>query len=716
MKFSRSLTAVAVLCATAAIAACSGVSADSATDDSFLWLEQPHSEQALDWARSQTARTTRELSALPVHPQVEKDLAAVLAGAQPEPELYPIGDRWLRFYRDAAHPYGLLQVAPAADDGRPGAWEDRLDVGALRKAEGIAFELQAFDLGQVCLPPDYARCLLRLSPGGGDEVEIREFDLDRGTFVDGGFHIPRSRAFASWLGPDRVLFETTAGDRPVTLAGWPAAVEVWDRGQALGDAKEVYRADPEDAIVQIEAMGQGAERRGVITRAITYTRFEMVVVHPDLSTHVVDLPEALKPMGMQAATGQHLVVQLAESAELAGTHYPAEAVVAYDVRPQLDDSARYSLALLPAAGEFVGGRSDIVATGDQVLVSVTRQLVSRVVAVRFDPAEGRWSADDVFQAEPGSTVTLRSSGDSAVIVNSGFVTPSRQLLYRDGGARLVAEDPVVFDGSDYVTEIGSAVSRDGTSIDYYLLRQRDPEPGVTHPVLMTGYGAFGISASPGYFDYLVGGPSFALWLQRGGWLVVPAARGGGERGAAWHRAAMREQRQNSYDDFIAVAEKLIADGVTEPARLGVFGMSNGGLLSATLGTQRPDLFGAVVSDVPLADMLRMKHMGMGAAWLNEYGDPADPAMEQVLRAYSPYQNVRVGQEYPPFLVTISTEDNRVGPGHARKLAARLMESGAQTYFLEDEEGGHGVSDPLRNPGLMALRMAFLIDSLMPAGD
>lgn len=714
MKIAYGLPAVAALCAAAVMSACSGAAGDGGAADPLLWLEPPHAEQALEWARTETARSTDELSALPVYGQVEQELATILAGARPEPDLYRIGDRWMRLQRDAARPFGVLQVAEADADGRPGAWEDRLDVGALREAEGIAFELQAYTMDGMCLAPEFARCLLRLSPGGGDEVEIREFDLERGAFVEDGFHIPRSRAFANWLGPDRVLFETTAGERPVTMAGWPASVQVWERGQSLDDAVEVFQADPDDAIVQIETMGQGADRRGVVTRAITYTRFEVVVVQPDLTTHVADLPEALKPMGPQAATGQHLVVQLAEPAVLGGTHYPAEAVVAYDVRAGLDDSARHSLVLLPEKGEFVGGSSDIAAAGDEVLVSVTRSLVPRVLAVAYDPAEGRWDAREVFQAEPGTTVTLRSSDDSAMIVNGGFVLPSRQQLYRDGSIALIAEDPVLVDGAGYVTEIGTAVSADGTEVDYYLLRTRDAQPGVPQPVLMTGYGAFGMSASPGHFDYLVGGPSFALWLNRGGWLVVPAARGGGERGAAWHRAAMREQRQNSYDDFIAVAGKLVADRVTEPSMMGVFGMSNGGLLSATLGTQRPDLFGAVVSDVPLADMLRMKHMGMGAAWLNEYGDPDEPGMEEVLRAYSPYHNVREGQAYPPFLVTISTEDNRVGPGHARKLAARLMEAGVETYFLEDEEGGHGVSDPLRNPELMALRMSFLIDKLMPA--
>lgn len=203
-----------------------------------------------------------------------------------------------------------------------------------------------------------------------------------------------------------------------------------------------------------------------------------------------------------------------------------------------------------------------------------------------------------------------------------------------------------------------------------------------------------------------------LWFDRGGSVMIPAARGGGERGEAWHQAAMREHRQNSYDDFIAAIQQLIQSGYTTPSRIGIFGMSNGGLLTAVLGTERPDLFGAVVSDVPLTDLIRLKYMGMGAAWLDEYGDAADPAMAKVLESYSPLQNVRAGVTYPPFFITTSTSDDRVGPGHARKFAARLESVGANVYFYEDNEGGHGVSDAFRNPELMALRMTFLISNLM----
>jgi prolyl oligopeptidase len=263
-----------------------------------------------------------------------------------------------------------------------------------------------------------------------------------------------------------------------------------------------------------------------------------------------------------------------------------------------------------------------------------------------------------------------------------------------------------------MVEIKSTASPDGTLIEYYLLRPKALAHAGATPTLMTGYGAFGLSFAPGYLDSVVGGPALTLWLNRGGALVLPIIRGGGERGEAWHAAAMREKRQVSYDDFLAVTQALVTTGFTNPRHLGVFGTSNGGLLSATVAVERPDLFAAVVSDAPLIDMLRFPTMGMGGAWMNEYGDPSNPEMRKALLRYSPYQNIKSGTSYPPFFITVSTEDNRVGPGHARKLAARLEQVGSKAYYYEDSEGGHGVSDALQRPELMALRMTFLIDRLM----
>lgn len=683
-------------------------------DDELQWLEDPHGEKALAWARQATQQTRTRLSAFASHDAIAQELKAVLAQAPAEPDQFLLGTRAVRQLRDAAHPYGLLQTAPRDAEGVAGVWSTVLDVAALREREGIPFELQAYDFASDCLAPDYARCLLRLSPGGGDEVEIREFDLTKGDFVVDGFRVGKSRAFAKWISVDQVLIGHTLRNSPATLAGWPAAFRLWTRGKPLESAKVVFEGKPTDAILQVTSVGSGARTQAVITRALNYSTFELTLIDGEGRQRHVPFPQTLKSFGVLGTTQRHVLVQLAKDAVIEGKPYRAETVLAYDVdasTPDKDVSPVYTPRESEVVDAALGG---LAGNGDAVYLIVGQHLRQRVVAARAD-AQSRWTVHDVLAPEAGETVTLRADaqdGKGVVAAIAGFVTPRTQYLLRSNGDRqLLAQDPAMINADGFLTEIGSAMSKDGTSVGYFLLRRRKAatEP---RPLLMTGYGAFGISQRPSYFDALLGGPALKLWLERGGAVAIPAIRGGGERGEAWHQAAIREKRQHSYDDFIAVTEHVIKTRVAAPGRIGIFGLSNGGLLTATLGTQRPDLYAAVVSDVPLTDLIRMRHMGMGAAWLNEYGDPDIPAQAKAMLAYSPYQNVRKGTKYPPFLVTVSTEDSRVGPGHARKFAHRLMDAGATTYFYEDEEGGHGVSDAFRNPELMALRMSFLIDTLM----
>ena len=685
-----------------------------AADDELQWLESPHDAKALAWAREATDKTRQQLGALPSEKAIAAELTTVLAQAPAEPDQYLLGERAVRFFRDAAHPYGLLQTAPRNAKGASKDWKTVLDVADLRKREGVAFELQAYGFGTSCLAPEYARCLLRLSPGGGDEAEIREFDLVKGAFVADGFKVGKSRALAEWFGPDKLLVAHTLDGAPKTLAGWPASVRVWIRGTPLAQAKSVYEGQASDAILQISTVGSGKQTQGVITRALDYSTYELLLIDAEGKSKILPFPRSIKSFGVLGASSRHVIAQLSQDTTIEGKPYKAETVVAYDASAEAQEGHRVSAVYSPVEGEFVdAGYGGLAATQDDVLLVASRNLEQRIIGARF--VNGQWKQREVFQAGAGETLAVRGDErdrNEFVAAIAGFVTPRSQYLFRENGSRsLLAKDPVILDGSGFVTEIGSAISKDGTSVDYFLVKPRKAAGGA-QPLLMTGYGAFGISFRPGYFDAVVGGPALKLWLERGGSVAIPAMRGGGERGSAWHMAAIREKRQNSYDDFIAVTEHLIKTGFTSPDRIGIFGMSNGGLLTATLGTQRPDLFGAVVSDVPLTDLIRMRHMGMGAAWMDEYGNPDDPAQAKAILAYSPYQNVRKGTRYPPFLVTISTEDNRVGPGHARKFAYRLQEAGATTYFYEDQEGGHGVSDAFRNPELMALRMSFLIDNLM----
>ncbi len=683
--------------------------------DSFQWLEAPQDPAAVKWATEQTNATRAALSATPIYGKVAAELKNVLGTNAPPPDYTLLGGKAIRFRREAAHPHGVLEVAPRDAGGLPGQWKLALDVDALRAAEGKPYELHWSNAQNLCLPPAFDRCLLMLSPGGGDQVELREFDLSRMEFVKGGFRTAASRAQAAWLSRDRVLIEHTLTDEPRTVAGWPTRVHLWSRGTPLESARIVAQGEPSDAIIQLAAVGGGSKRFGLVTRALDYSNFEFELIDTAGKAAAVDLPHRLKPFGVLATTAHHLIVQLAEPAVIAGQTVAAESVLAYDIAPARSASERVSVVFAPHGADVINDFfRGIAATATRVSFVVDRHLAKRVVVAESE--SGRWKTHDELAGEPGTNLTLVASdpvGEDVIVQQAGFITPTRLELLRPGKPAqvLYAEKPA-FDASGYTVDIKSAAAPDGTQIEYYLLRPKMPAHAGATPTLMTGYGAFGISFAPGYLDSVVGGPALTLWLNRGGALVLPIIRGGGERGEAWHTAAIREKRQVSYDDFLAVAQSLESTGFTNPQHLGVFGTSNGGLLSATVAVERPDLFGAAVSDAPLIDMLRFPAMGMGGAWMNEYGDPSNPAMRAALLRYSPFQNIKSGTVYPPFFITVSTEDNRVGPGHARKLAARLEQVGAKAYYYEDSEGGHGVSDALQRPELMALRMTFLINRLM----
>jgi prolyl oligopeptidase len=683
----------------------------------LAWLEPPRDTAALEWARDRTRETRAALESRPVYPQLLAELQAALVASVPAPPVALLGPRAVRLLHDTAHPHGLLQVALRQRNGSLGPWRTVLDIAALREREGKAYVLQWYAPRDACLPPDYARCLLRLSPAGADDAELREFDLERGAFVPGGFSAPPSRVMFAWRDADTVAIAHTVGDQPRTAAGWAAVVRLWRRGEPLSGAHEVFRAEPGDAILQVAAIGSGAQRRIVLLRAIDYSNFDISLLSSDGRVEKVGIPRRLKPFGILATTGRHLIVQLAEDAEVEGRRHAAETLLSYDTMGQPGKSRVEVVAAPGPDGILSDVAFGVAGTQSAVHYVLWRNLVPRLYEARLD-RDGLWRRREARVAAAGESLRIVDGdrdGSDIVLTTTGFLTPPRSDLLRAGGRlHTVSSETAVVDAAKYLVEVREARAEDGVVVPYYLLRPRAAPPGKPMPMLMTGYGAFGISVTPGYFDFVVGGRALKLWLERGGALAIPAIRGGGEKGAQWHQAAMRGKRLVSYDDFAAVTAALIASGATTPSRLGVFGLSNGGLLSATMGTRRPDLYGAVVSDVPLADMLHFPRMGMGAAWMDEYGDPSDPSMAAVLRTYSPVHAVRDGMRYSPFLVTVSTEDNRVGPGHARKLAARLQEVGATAWFKEDDEGGHGVSDPLQRPELMALRMTFLIDTLMGA--
>lgn len=590
-----------------------------------------------------------------------------------------------------------------------------LDVGELNRRESADHDLRW--AGDRCLPPAFDRCLLSFGVAGGDQAALREFDLVTGSFVEGGFSLPASMHVVAWLSRDAIVVGHDLAGARTTAALWPAEAYIWRRGTSLHASRKVFTAAPTDALFQVYPLGEG---RVLLSQTVDFSTFVLHMIDGNGATTRLPLPQKLKLFGFQGATARHLFVQFAEAATTEGLQVPAESIVSYDFASEAPDRRRVAIVHTPAGGEVISSLG-FAATRARVLFPVRAGMKMRLLGARHDGRQ--WRVATLESAEAGADIRVTGAdpvGEEVAMLKEGFLSPpSIELLRENGSLAVLERSPHAFDASMHAVEARQARAPDGELIDYLLIAPKNRH-GKPVPTLMTGYGAFGISLSPAYpttpSAQFYGGATLELWFQRGGALVVPAIRGGGDRGAAWHRAAMGENRQRSYDDFIAVADDLVRLGITDRKRLGVFGASNGGLLAAVVALQRPDLFSAVVADAPLTDMLRFTQMGGGAAWTAEYGDPSDPRAAAWLARYSPLHNVRTGAGYPAFFITVAATDNRVGPGHARKLARRLADAKAEVFFLEAEAGGHDVSDPLLRPELMAMRATFLFDHLFQAND
>lgn len=675
--------------------------------DPLRWLENPVSPAALAWARERTAEALDRLCADPLQATIADELRA-LASLDDTPVFLAGPSHLVRLRRSPSQPRGVLSVSAVTASSADPQWHDVLDIGALRDASGVSYEFStALGATSFCGIAGSSRCMLGFSLGGSDQVEAFEFDLASASFVEGGFHVPPGRIATTWLDRDTMLVQHGAHGAPLLVTGYPAATYLWRRGDRLAEAREIFRAAAADVMSTLCTVGRPGRRVGVIVQTVDFATFRFHAVDAAGRVELIPLPSAVR-LKLRHDQGSHLVVQLASAAVIDGHPCPAESIVAFGPA----DGA--SVVHTPAPGEFVvDADGGVGAAGGLVRLVLNRRGVERVAT--FERQATGWIAHFDAPAPVGTSITIVASqplGQGAIVRRSGLLEPTRvSLLAAGGNEHLLFREPELFDAGRFRVELRVAQADDGIEIDYFVLRPAGLQDGPV-PLLMTGYGAFGVSVQPGYCHAIVGGRTIVPWLTRGGALALPLIRGGGERGAAWHQAALREHRQRSYDDFAAVTAALIAEGIAAPDRIGVFGSSNGGLLAAVMGIRHPDLYAAIVSDVPLADMLRLPFMGMGSAWTEEYGDPREPAMGAVLRRYSPCQQVRPGRRYPPFLIIAATNDDRVGPGHARKLAACLEAAGARPLFVENDDGGHGTSNLIARGTLMSGRMAFLVRALM----
>lgn len=724
LKGAIAAACVAIVTATGWAAAMpQGVPARNAAEaptlgrDPFGWLIPPDSPAARAWARKRTRRATEFLQGRPIFPAVRRQIEAAERVAAPLPQYFLLGRKLARLERNAQHPYGLLQIAAMQSTHFAALrWQTVLDLDALNRRGGTDYELMFFDMSTQCLPPRYERCLLPLARGGSSLIEYREFDDETGHFVKGGFSTPPIRDDIAWLNRNEVIVGDSPNGSPALASGFARVIRLWRRGTPLASASPIFRAGAGDSFTSVTGIGVGHGRRVVITDGVDYAHFRLYSVDQRGSVEKIGLPTRLTGIGTPVASGHDVIVQLAARAVIAGRPYPPEALIAYDL-DRNGARGRVSEIYVPPAGAYVNDPFMGLA-GTRSAVAFVQTVHLRKTLYFARQTAGRWTVRQSLSAPAGVAmhiVAANAEGDSVLVSEEGFLQPKRLLWVRPGsGPREVQSEKPVIDGSRYRVEIHTAISRDGTRIDYYLVR---PKVLTLRPVptILTGYGAYGVNDDPTYFgDGL--GRSLVPWLERGGAYVVAAIRGGGERGAAWHEAAMGLHKQRSFDDFTAVAQALIRSGFTAPCALGNYGRSAGGLLVAAVDVERPRLFAASLVGVPIVDMFRLSGgAGISGGMSAEFGSPSTLRGYKALLAYSPYENIRKGVQYPKILVVTATDDTQVGPGQARKFIAKLEAAGSHPLLIEGQQGGHGYPNEYQDPVVFATQITFFIHYLIMHG-
>ena len=670
--------------------------------DPHLWLEDVAGAAPLEWVRGQNAIAAGELETTPQFAALHTRLKTILNSQDRIPYVSLHQGCYYNFWRDATHVRGIWRrTTPEQFLLAEPDWDIVLDLDALAAAEAENWVWA----GASFLHHD-TRCLLSLSRGGGDACVLREFDVATRTFAPDGFSLPEAKTRAAWIDRDTLFVATDFGPGSMTSSGYPRIVKEWRRGTPLEQAPTIFEGAPDDLAVGAAKDFTPGHEFQLIWRSMSFYANELYL--RDGAT----LTKVDKPDDATAYTVRdQLIVELRSEWTVGGAVYPQGALLATDFRRYMETKQQterhFEVLFAPTPTSSLDGVS---ATRSALLLNELDNVKNRIVELRH--VDGAWQRRAVSAPAFGTLdVSALDSIDSDQYFLSvtDFLTPTTLYLAQAGSDERVQLKalPAYFDAAPCQVQQFQATSADGTAVPYFVVCGKDMAPGAERPALLYGYGGFEVSLKP-FYSAVTG----SAWLEQGGMYVLANIRGGGEFGPRWHQAALKEHRQRAFDDFIAVAEDLIARGLSSPRRLGIMGGSNGGLLVGAVMAQRPELFNAVVCQVPLLDMKRYHQLLAGASWMGEYGNPDDPAQWDYIARYSPYQNVHAGKRYPRVLFTTSTRDDRVHPGHARKMAALMQGQGHDVLYWENTEGGHaGAANNDQQAMMWALTYAFLLKEL-----
>ncbi|MCD1589882.1 prolyl oligopeptidase family serine peptidase [Qipengyuania citrea] len=674
----------------------------SDAEDPYIWLEEIQGERALAKVDQWNADTEAVLTAQAEYPLAKAWAKQILDDtrqiAMPDAIM---GDQVTNLWRDADNPRGLWRTATLQSylAGSP-EWRTLIDVDQLGEDEGQSWVWH----GANCLAPEYTRCLVSLSPGGTDADVVREFDISTGAFVEGGFTLPEAKSNVAWYDENTLFVGTDEGAGSLTDSGYPRLVKLWERGTDFAQARLIAEGEQTDISMNGFSVLDGETRYRFVRRGPSFWTSEYALVTDNGDTVPLPLPENAE---FEAVLGGFVIGKLNSPMETsAGTEQPG-ALLAWSLDDVLDGGDPQPFAVFrPSETQAV---EQVAASENKLWVKVLDDVSGKLIELTPDATGWTERAMDLPANSTIQIAETSGKGDTAFVkVESMLTPPTLYAVPSDGAPEAIASEPAQFDAGKFTVEQKFAISKDGTKVPYYLVRPAGAEGPL--PTLIHAYGGFRAAQTPKYLtaEPYRSGPLGLFWVESGNAYVLANIRGGGEYGPRWHEDALREKRQNSFDDFHAVADDLVANRLASPGRIAASGRSNGGVLVGAVANQRPDLYGAIISGSPLIDMKRYNKLLAGASWMAEYGNPDVPSDWAFMREWSPYQNMRDTPDVPAAFYYLSTLDDRVHPGHARKAAAKHEAWGQTFYYHEYREGGHSVgSDHEEDAKRAALLLAYL---------
>lgn len=671
----------------------------SRNEDPFMWLEEVHGEKAIQWVEENNEESLEILTKQPKYQDIYTKNLEIYNSSDRIPSPTIRGEFIYNFWQDADHVRGIWRRTTKESylQGNPD-WDILLDLDKLSEEDGVKWVFK----GASGLFPDYSRFMVSLSKGGADAVAIKEFDANSKAFVEGGFQLSESKGGVSWLDENTLFVSSDFGEGSMTTSGYPRQVRIWKRGYQAADAPVIFEGETDDVSSFGYVLNKAENQYAIIRRGITFYTSQYHVLKNNVILKL-DIPE---DSDLVDILKDQVILSLKSDWEVNQKVYNQGSLVSLDYPDLLKGLHNIKLILEPDKRSSVLSAS---ATENRLIVSTLNNVRSELYSYALK--NGEWISTKVNAPEMGTISTGSVSGltDEYFFWYQNFLTPSTLYFANaaNNSAKQLQSLPDFFNADNYKVCQHEAKSADGTMIPYFIVGPKEIEYKGINPTLLYAYGGFEVSMLP-YYSAITGNS----WLEQGGVYVLANIRGGGEFGPQWHQSGLKENRQRVFDDFHAVAEDLIDKKITSRKHLGIQGGSNGGLLVGTAFTQRPDLYGAVVCQVPLLDMKRYHKLLAGASWVGEYGNPEIPEEWEFLKEYSPYHNLKKNQDYPEIFFTTSTRDDRVHPGHARKMVAKMKDMGYNVYYYENLEGGHaGASTNEQRAMTSALGFSFMIMKL-----